>query len=248
MKRVALIPARLKSTRLIEKPLQLIEGKSLIAHTLSNLESCGFNEIIVLTDSEKIQSHVHGLGFKALLSPPECTSGMERMSAMRKVVQDFDVIAHIQCDEPNIKASSIEALCTLGSEPVSTLACPITEEEALEPSNVKVVFDSRGRALYFSRSPIPYHRDQEAVNYYKHIGVYAYRPKFLDQYVKLEKGPLEKAEMLEQLTLLENNIAIKVTLIDESPFGIDTPQDIEEFQSWLKKQNTSSSQAASSPL
>lgn len=244
MKSLGIIPARLKSTRLEHKPLQMIEGKTLLAHTIGNLERSSLNELIVLTDSKEVLAHALALGVKALLSP-ECSSGLERISLMRGHFASFDRIVHVQCDEPTISMKSIDILQKIEA-PVGTLCCAIDAKAAKEPSNVKVVFNREGLALYFSRAPIPFHRETGPKTYYKHIGLYSYAPAFLEEYAGLEKGRYEAIEMLEQLTLLENGIPIKVAVIDEEPIGIDTAQDIEEFKVWLK-QNSFLSQAASSP-
>lgn len=248
MKVLGVVPARLKSTRLPEKPLVQICGRSLLDYTLSNLKQCpSVHDILVLADDKRVKVHAEKLGYRALMSPVECTSGIERIAAMRKELQGFDRIAHIQCDEPNIAQQSIEMLCQQSDEPVTTLACLIDAQQAHNPASVKVVFDSAGKALYFSRAKIPYNRSESPTNYYKHIGVYAYQPDFLEMYTHLKKGRYESIEMLEQLTLLENGIQIKVVLVDDHPFGIDTPEDIGAFTRWLSQQNTSLLQAASSP-
>lgn len=238
MKSLGIVPARLKSTRLKDKPLQLIEGKTLLAHTLSNLQRSSLNELVVLADSQAVLSHALELGYKALLSP-ECSSGLERIAVMREHLSDylgdFDRIVHVQCDEPNISPEAIDSLKSIDA-PVGTLCCPIDAVAAQEPANVKVVFNRAGNALYFSRAPIPFHREAGPQTYYKHIGLYSYAPNFLAQYAKMEKGRYESIEMLEQLTLLENGIPIKVAVIDEEPIGIDTARDIEEFRVWLKTQ------------
>jgi 3-deoxy-manno-octulosonate cytidylyltransferase (CMP-KDO synthetase) len=244
---IGVIPARLKSSRLPNKPLYEIEGRSLISYTLSNLANASLNEIIVLADEAAIVDHVKHLGYRAELSPIDCASGLERICARRELFKEYDRIIHMQCDEPTLKRSSIDALAQASSAPVSTLACLIDEHVAANPANVKVVLDRAGRAMYFSRAPIPYPRDGKASYYLKHIGAYAYTPDFLDTYMGLKKGKYETIEMLEQLTLLENRVPIDVHVVRDHPIGIDTPQDIDEFKLWLR-QNTSSSQAASSPL
>jgi len=164
---------------------------------------------------------------------------------MREHFTGFDRIVHVQCDEPNVSGEAIDILKNIRAS-VGTLCCPIDEKSAMEPSNVKVVFNREGEALYFSRAPIPFHREAGPRNYYKHIGLYSYAPDFLAEYAQMKKGRYESIEMLEQLTLLENGTSIKVAVIDEEPIGIDTAQDIEEFRVWLKKQSSFSSQAASS--
>lgn len=232
MKSLGIVPARLKSTRLENKPLQLIEGKTLLAHTLANLERSKLDDLVVLTDSEVIVSHAVELGYRALLSP-ECSSGLERIAVMRKHFEGFDRIVHVQCDEPNVSPEAIETLKGIDA-PVGTLCCPIDAVAAKEPSNVKVVFNRAGEALYFSRALIPFHREAGEQTYYKHIGLYSYALDFLAEYAAMEKGRYESIEMLEQLTLLENGITIKVALVDEAPIGIDTAEDIEEFKVWLK--------------
>jgi 3-deoxy-D-manno-octulosonate cytidylyltransferase len=234
MKSLGIVPARLKSTRLENKPLQLIEGKTLLAHTLANLETSSLDDLVVLTDSEAVLSHALELGYRALLSP-ECSSGLERIAVMREHFEGYDRIVHVQCDEPNVSGGAIDILKGIEA-PVGTLCCPIDDAAAKEPSNVKVVFNRAGEALYFSRAPIPFHREAGPQSYYKHIGLYSYAPSFLAEYAQMEKGRYESIEMLEQLTLLENGIPIKVAVIDEEPIGIDTAQDIEEFRVWLKTQ------------
>lgn len=163
---------------------------------------------------------------------------------MREHYTGFDRIVHVQCDEPTVSREAIDILKKIEA-PFGTLCCPIDATAASEPSNVKVVFNKEGEALYFSRAPIPFYREAGPQTYYKHIGLYSYAPSLLEEYSAMEKGRYESIEMLEQLTLLENGVKIKVAVIDEEPIGIDTAEDVEEFRAWLKK--TQQSAAAQSP-
>ena len=206
MKVLCVIPARYASTRLPGKPLALIAGKPMIQHTY--MRACEAEEpddVIVATDNEKVYDTVTGFGGKAVMTSPDHPSGTDRLAEVAMQYPDVDVIINVQGDEPMIDPS-----------------------EYNDPAAVKVVTDDNGYALYFSRSLIPYPRnDIEGMRVYKHVGVYAYRRDFLLQYAALEPTMLEKVEGLEQLRALENGYKIKVLESDFQGIGIDTPEDLE---------------------
>ncbi len=258
MEKIIVIPARYASTRLPGKPLREICGKSIIFMVyekamLSRLKDA----VIIATDDERIGNAGKAFGADVVMTSPNCKSGTDRC---HEAIQgkDADIIVNLQGDEPFIKPDMIDMLfeaMTKEHLDMATLCTPIAnEEEYSNPNTVKVVLDKSGFALYFSRSPIPYLRGQgfkepriqgieQTQNsklktqncIYKHIGIYAFSRSFLEKYVSLEKSPLEEAESLEQLRVLENGYRIKVLLTDYNGFGIDTEEDLERAQSVFLK-------------
>jgi len=246
------IPARLKSTRLSEKPLKLIGGKPLIQWVYEGcLDSLKADRVFIATDSEKIQMIANGFGAEVVLTSPEHKSGTDRIAEACEKVNcgDNDIIVNVQGDEPQVTGELIdilaECLVSDSGADMVTLAYEKRDLQSfIDPNVVKVVMDSEGYALYFSRSPVPYFRDFMGYRnlpnplrngnlqfpFWKHLGFYAYKFGFLKKFVKLPQGALEKAEKLEQLRALEHGYRIRVV---SSPFdtkGIDTKQDLEEFE------------------
>ena len=236
------IPARLASTRLPEKMLLRETGKSLVEHTFEGASGAARPMgVCVAVDDEQLVAEVRRFGGEAIMTSPECASGTDRVAEVAKAMPDVDIFVNVQGDEPELKGESVDRVIELLEESPSavmaTLAAPIrTLTQLDDPACVKVVFDSRGRALYFSRSPIPHARTwsdgllhQEPPLYYQHMGIYAYRRDFLLQIAKLPRTPLEQLESLEQLRVLENGHDILVGVIDEPTKGIDTPEDYRAF-------------------
>ena len=243
---IAIIPARLQSSRFPEKSLSLIAGKSLIQRTYDSALKCTLLEdIYIATDSEKIFSHVHGFGGKALMTSPTCKNGTERIiEAIDKYNLQGDIIVNIQGDNPCISKETIDkTIQSLQVDPKAqtSTACALIKnsEELFSPHIVKCIFDQDFRALYFSRSPLPFSKNLDKTFFYHHIGIYAYRAGFLKLLSQLEETPLQKAEDLEQLKILEHGYRIKVAVVKEVPLGVDVPDDILKVEKFLCQSNTS---------
>ena len=231
-KRVIVIPARLGSTRLKEKPLVLIKGKPLIRWVAEGCVRTG-GRVVVATDSERIAQAVGDLPLEVILTPSDLRSGTDRVAY---VVRDMDVdlVINYQGDEPFVYKEDIERLFSALSEAsVATLA--VRDKEAYRDSaSVKVVIDREGYALYFSRSPIPFFRNSlEGLYPLKHVGIYAFRKETLMEFVNLPRSELEEVEGLEQLRLLENGYRIKVLLTENYYHGVDTQEDIRKVEEQL---------------
>ncbi|MFB0532769.1 MAG: 3-deoxy-manno-octulosonate cytidylyltransferase, partial [Desulfatiglandales bacterium] len=219
MKIVAFIPARFHSKRFEGKPLALIAGKPMIQHVYQRSKECPeLDEVYVATDDRRIYTCVIEFGGQAIMTDESHLSGTDRIAeATEKInLEDRDIVVNIQGDQPifqpSIISDLIRPLLEDPNTPMSTLMYRIKEERELnDTNNVKVVVDKKGYALYFSRLPIPFRRDQEPeIIYYKHLGFYAYRKEFLLKFTRLSHGLLERAEKLEQLRVLEHGYEIKV--------------------------------------
>ncbi len=240
---LGIIPARLASTRLPGKPLADINGKPMIQLVYEQAKKSKLlNELIVAADDKKIVDAVKRFGGKALLTSKKHKSGTDRICEVIEKIH-CDIAVNIQGDEPMIAPSNIDmAISPMikdSSIDVSTLAIRIKDKnEISDPNNVKVVFDNEMRALYFSRSIIPFDRDcRREISYYKHIGLYVYRTDVLKKFKNLKQTRLEEAEKLEQLRFLENGFNIIVGLTNKNSTGIDTPEDLEKIKKILKKKN-----------
>jgi 3-deoxy-manno-octulosonate cytidylyltransferase (CMP-KDO synthetase) len=243
------IPARLGSTRLARKPLQLLGGRPLVLRVLERVNQLGIGAVVVVaTDSSEVQAIVERAGGRALMTSPHHQTGTERVAevAARAEFARFEVILNVQGDEPFLpRAAASGALdqVTAGAE-VGTAAIPLGAEGAGDPNRVKVVMDRSGRALYFSRSPIPYHAaalQESAGGYWQHLGVYAYTREALARWVAAEPTPLERIERLEQLRALDLGLRVGVARIgggttgaDGWEGGIDTAEDLARAERrWL---------------
>jgi 3-deoxy-manno-octulosonate cytidylyltransferase (CMP-KDO synthetase) len=238
------IPARLASTRLPRKLLLRETGKSLIQHTYQAAsQATRPMGICVAADHQEIAEEVLRFGGNVEMTDPQAASGTDRVAELARKLTDADVIVNVQGDEPEISAAAIDLVVLLLEENrgavMSTLATPIrTRQRLLDPSCVKVVTDANGRALYFSRAPIPHAREWDdslltanPPNFFQHIGLYAYRREFLLKLAQMPRSPLEKIENLEQLRVLSAGYDIQVGLVDEPTKGIDTPEDYRAFVS-----------------
>jgi len=241
MRAVIVIPARMGSTRFPGKVLADLAGKPLIQHVYERARQArGADDVIVATDSAEVSGAVASFGGRAVMTSPSHASGTDRIAEAASGL-DCDIIVNVQGDEPLIEPSTIEAAMGLlddSSADMGTAAVRIrTDEAALDPNSVKVVFGHDGFALYFSRSPIPYHRDiwkghagvtaGRGVRLYKHIGIYSYRKEALMRLSELPPTELEMTERLEQLRALESGMRIKVAVVDSDTLGVDTPEDLE---------------------
>ncbi len=236
------IPARLASTRLPQKLLLRQTGKSLIQHTYEAAQGARRPlGVCVAADDAAICDEVRCFGGRAEMTDPQAASGTDRVAEVARRLHDVDIVVNVQGDEPELSGESIDLVIRLLEEDpgavMSTLATPIRSRRQLEdPACVKVVFDHRQRALYFSRSPIPYPRQwddgllsADPPLFYQHVGLYAYRREFLLQLAAMPPSELEKTERLEQLRVLEAGHRIIVGVVDEPTFGIDTPEDYRAF-------------------
>ncbi len=236
MKVVAVIPARLASTRLPRKMLREIAGVPLLARVYQGVRrSSSLDQVIVATDSEEILSFCEQQGFAVRMTSTVHRSGTERVHEISTVIE-ADVYLNVQGDEPLTRPEHIESLIAVMQNPrveVGTLKTPAADVDVNNPSAVKVVADVSGRALYFSRATIPYDRDGVGPPYYKHLGFYGYRKAALDKFVRWPESQLERSERLEQLRFLENGVPIYVA---ETPFdtvGVDTEDDVRRVEEIL---------------
>jgi 3-deoxy-manno-octulosonate cytidylyltransferase (CMP-KDO synthetase) len=238
MKVIAVIPARLASTRLPRKMLREIAGVPLLAWVYQGVRRCAaLAQVIVATDSEEIMRFCEQNGFVARMTSPAHRSGTERVHEISTAIP-ADVYLNVQGDEPLTRPEHIESLIAVmrgaGVE-VGTLKTLAAGVDVDNPSAVKVVTDTAGRALYFSRAPIPHDRDGVHPQYYKHLGFYGYRKTALDQFVRWPESSLERSERLEQLRFLENGVPLYTA---ETPFdtvGVDTEEDVRRVEEILRK-------------
>ncbi len=257
MRAAVIIPARLGSTRFPGKVLAPLHGRPLIQHVweracTSNIAS----EIIIATDSENVLEAVHAFGGRAVMTSPDHQSGTDRIAEVARTL-DCDIIINVQGDEPLIRAEVIDLAAGLLVEDerasLGTVASIITlSAEIADPNVVKVVIDREGFALYFSRAPIPYHREgwptlgdvgavgdagvvEKGAGLLKHIGIYSYRREVLLRLAELEPTRLEQVEKLEQLRAMEHGMRIKVGITDFESHGVDTPEDLERVSKIYKR-------------
>jgi len=238
MKVVAVIPARLASTRLPRKMLREIAGEPLVAWVYRAVERCqSLDGVVVATDSDEILRCCEQRGILVRMTSPAHRSGTERAHEISGVLE-ADVYLNIQGDEPLTRPEHIESLLALMQTPgveVGTLKTPAAELDVHNPGAVKVVTDTSGRALYFSRATIPHDRDGTHPRYHKHLGLYAHTKKALDMFVRWPESSLERVERLEQLRFLENGVPIYVA---ETPFdtvGVDTEEDLRRVEEILRR-------------
>lgn len=248
MSAVVVIPARYESSRFPGKPCALLKGKPLIQHVYENSRAARLSEdVIVATDSETILETVLSFGGKAVITSEKHISGTDRIAELARVME-YDIIVNVQGDEPLIKPQMIDEVIELLSDSkanIGTLVKKISDpEEIADPNVVKAVFDEEGFAFYFSRAPIPYHRDEwknldklkaqgSGFEVFKHIGIYSYRRDILLMLTAMRASRLEEIEKLEQLRALENGFRIKVKETSFETIGVDTLQDMEKAEKWL---------------
>lgn len=239
---IGVIPARYQSSRLPGKPLSIICGKSMIQRVYENcLKSKTLDMVVVATDDERIAANVKSFGGKVVMTSVEISTGTARcLAAIGELSCDY--VVNIQGDEPLIDPSVIdETVRAMLESKECVCATPITlireEGEILSPNCVKAVFNRNMEALYFSRSAVPYYRDlRRDCAYYKHIGLYVYSRSFLQEYVLLEQTPLELAESLEQLRILENGFRIKCCKVAYEAIGVDTAEDLAKVREIIASQ------------
>ncbi|MGP1586072.1 MAG: 3-deoxy-manno-octulosonate cytidylyltransferase [Schwartzia sp. (in: firmicutes)] len=232
MKILCVIPARYASTRLPGKPLADIAGKPMICRVYDRaVKATCLTKVVVATDDPRIAAAVEKEGGNVMMTSPDHPTGTDRLAEVAAAYPEMDLVINVQGDEPLIEPSLIDELAAVfegaADFPMATVMTPMDDpEEQQDPSNVKVVTDKRGYALYFSRSLLPYPRSAGRAAVYKHIGIYAYRRDFLLRYANMAPTPLEEAESLEQLRALENGYPIRVIRTERSFVGVDTPADL----------------------
>jgi len=238
MRAIAVIPARLASTRLPRKMLCEIAGKPLIGVVYEAVHSSNLlADVIVATDSEEILRVCRERGWKALMTSPAHRSGTERVHEVSNR-EAAEVYINVQGDEPLTRSEHIATLLQVIQNPaaqVGTLMTPAAEVDIANPNAVKVVTDRNGSALYFSRATIPFDRDGTRPRYFKHLGLYAYRKPTLDRFVTLPESSLERSERLEQLRFLENGIPIFVGETPHDSVGVDTEEDLQRVIELLRE-------------
>jgi len=237
-KAIAVIPARLASTRMARKMLRDVGGKPLIGVVYEAVRSSPLlADVIVATDSEEILKTCLDHGWKAQMTSPAHRSGTERVHEVSNR-EAAEIYINVQGDEPLTRPEHIATLLQVMQNPaaqVGTVMTPAAEIDIPNPNAVKVVTDLTGRALYFSRATIPFDRDGTRPRYFKHLGLYAYRKPALDSFVTLPESALEKSERLEQLRFLENGIPIYVGETPHDSVGVDTEEDLERVLALLQK-------------
>lgn len=236
---VVVIPARFASTRLPGKALANIAGKAMIEHVVERANESNAKRVIVATDDERIVAALIAANCEVCLTRADHESGSDRLAEVveKLNIDDEEIIVNVQGDEPLIPGKLINQVATAlnnsGQAVMSTAAKVINNEDDLnDPNVVKVVFAQNGRALYFSRSAIPFARDKRTASAWHHIGIYAYRAGFLKDYEQLKSSAIEQTESLEQLRVLDNGYDIVVETVDyDTGIGVDTPQDLDRVQS-----------------
>lgn len=246
MKFIGIIPARYASTRFPGKPLALLGGKPVIQHVYEKVAAV-LEAAYIATDDERIYDVVKSFGGQVVMTRTDHKSGTDRIEeAIEKIGGEWDVVVNVQGDEPFVAKSQLDTICHCFDDPttqIATLGKPFESMEAVQnPNSPKIVVDNMGFAMYFSRSVIPYVRGKEKSSwlthypFLKHLGIYAYRKDVLRQITQLPQSSLEIAESLEQLRWLQNGFKIKVGTTDVETVGIDTPQDLERAEEFLKAQ------------
>lgn len=245
LKVLGMIPARFLSSRFPGKPLAMVLGKSLLQHTYENGKKCSLlDDLVIATDDQRIFDHALSFGAKVILTSTTCLTGTDRLQealTLEPKYQDYDLIVNLQGDEPCVEESILEKLVTLLEEdPIAQVATAITsiktEEELDNLSVVKCVTDLYHNALYFSRQALPGSKVKgmkTTVAYYRHIGIYIYRKSFLMRYKELSPTPLQLAEDLEQLKILENGYRIKVAYVNYQGIDVNHFADIQKLEHYL---------------
>jgi len=246
---VVAIPARYAASRLPGKPLRLLAGEPMVLHVARRALAAGAREVWIATDDDRIATALEGAGVRVAMTSPDHASGTDRLAECARIAgwSDGTIVVNLQGDEPFAPAAGIRAVAELmraDDTEMATLAAPVMDVETLfDPNAVKLVRADDGRALYFSRAPIPWPRDAFAQDrtrmpeggpWLRHIGIYGYRAGFLQRFAALPPGRLERIESLEQLRVLEAGHRIAVGLTPEPfPPGVDTPEDLARAEAWI---------------
>ena len=240
MKFLGVIPSRYASTRLEGKPLKDICGHTMVEWVYKRALKSKLDGVVVATDEERIVDEVKSFGGNVILTRKDHINGTSRIAEVCETYTDYDVIVNIQGDEPLIEPDMINSIIDSFIEdntiPMSTLKYKLTDMAEIEnPNAVKVVTDKNDFAIYFSRSVIPYPRNLNMDNYYKHVGIYGYKRDFVMEYAKMASTPLELSESLEQLRVLENGYKIKVLETPYKIIGVDTQEELERVREYITK-------------
>ena len=235
---IAMIPARLESTRFPNKMLADLNGQSVILTTYLNVIETGiFDKVYVVTNSEDIVAEIETVKGRVIYDQTPYDCGTDRIASVVHHVAQFDkdIIINVQGDEPIMDKETIEALIEAlqGDADAATVQVEIDHQDAQNPNLVKVLSDSKGRALCFSRHPVPYQM-AETATYWRHLGVYGFRKWALEYFKGLERGPIERAESIEAWRFLENGLHLQMVNVDKPTIGIDTPEDLEKVKNLLK--------------
>lgn len=242
MKKIAMVPARYAATRFPGKLMQLLNGKAVIRHTYDNTVATNlFDDVFVVTDSRIIYDEIAGNGGKAIMSQREHESGSDRIAEAADGLET-DIIVNVQGDEPFVNAKALANLLQVFEGPtglsvqVASLMQVLTDEKSIaDPNYVKVAVALNDDALFFSRSPLPYHRDKAlAPLYYEHIGVYAFRKQSLMDFSRWGPSPLEALEKVECLRYVEHGVPIRMVRTEYMGVEIDTPEDLSKAEKFLK--------------
>lgn len=237
----AVIPARYGSTRFLGKPLAVIAGKMLVERVWHQaMKARGVEGVAIATDDRRIADAARAFGAQVVMTSPRCKTGTDRLAeAARSLGRRYDAFINVQGDEPLIAPaliSRVAAALRQSPDGAVTAAFPLRDPaDIASPHIVKVVRDRAGNALYFSRSPVPFNRSAGVVGYLKHIGIYGYRRDFLLHYAGWPRTPLEKAEELEQLRILERGHPIRVVMAPRDSYGVDVPEDIQKIERLLRR-------------
>lgn len=242
MKFLGVIPSRYASTRLEGKPLKDICGHTMVEWVYKRALKSKLDSVVVATDDERIVNEVKSFGGNVILTRKDHINGTSRIAEVCETYTDYDVIVNIQGDEPLIESDMINSIIDSFIEdntiPMSTLKYKLNDMAEIEnPNAVKVVTDKNDFAIYFSRSVIPYPRNLNMGNYYKHVGIYGYKRDFVMEYSKMASTPLELSESLEQLRVLENGYKIKVLETPYKIIGVDTQEELERVREYITKNN-----------
>ncbi len=241
MKILGVIPSRYASKRFPGKALVDIGGKTMIQRVYEQASKCNsYSDLVVATDDDRIYDHIKLLGGNVMMTLSDHMNGTERCNeVLETIAPEYDYVVNIQGDEPFVHPETLENLNSIldGNVEIGTLLKKVEDHSILDnPNEIKVAINKRNEALYFSRSKIPYSRNDSEMSisqYYKHIGIYAYRSDILKKISQLEASPLELSESLEQLRWLENGYKINVTFTDHQSIGIDSPEDLKEATKYL---------------
>jgi 3-deoxy-manno-octulosonate cytidylyltransferase (CMP-KDO synthetase) len=239
MKVLCVIPSRIGSTRTPRKPLLPIQGKPMIQWVYENASRCqALSKVIVATDSQEIAAVIQAINGEVMMTDPNLPTGSDRVAFVAESFPEMDVIINLQGDEPFIRPKMLEQLISpylAGEMPeMTTLAYKLDKEKNFHnPGAVKVITDLNGNAIYFSRSPIPFFRQDVPAPVYNHMGLYAFRRDFLMIYKTLSQTPLEQTESLEQLRAIEHGYKIRVCLTEHKTLEVNTPEEYEQAQQFV---------------
>ncbi|MGL4672399.1 MAG: 3-deoxy-manno-octulosonate cytidylyltransferase [Cetobacterium sp.] len=238
MKFLGVIPARYESTRLPRKPLKDICGHTMIEWVYKRAIKSNLDRVVIATDSKEVFDEVLSFGGDVIMTDANHLNGTSRIAEVCQKITDYDVVINIQGDEPLIEPDMINSLIDIFKEEndlkMATLKHKLKKKEDIEnPNFVKVITDKKDYAIYFSRSVIPYPRNENLDIYFKHVGIYGYKREFVLEYSKLESTPLENSESLEQLRVLENGYKIKVLETPYEIIGVDTAEELERVRKYI---------------